>query len=210
LIKAIIFDLGRVIVPFDFGRVYSALEPLCGLGHEEMRDKISRTGLVNEFECGQIDSASFVQRVGANLGVDIEHDEFEEIWNSIFFRETLISDEFLGALGKNYPLILLSNTNAMHFQMIRRDYPLLRHFNKFVLSYEVGAMKPSPVIYQAAVDAAGQAAGECFFTDDIPEYVQGAKKAGIDAVQFESEAQIQAELKARGVTWQGEASAPLA
>ncbi len=99
----------------------------------------------------------------------------------------------------NYRLVLLSNTNAIHFEMIRANYPLLRHFDAFVLSYEVGAMKPSPVIYRKAVEAAGCRPEECFFTDDIAEYIEGAGKVGIDAVQFESSAQIERELRGRGV-----------
>ena len=83
--------------------------------------------------------------------------------------------------------------------MLQKTYPLLRHFHAFVLSHEVGAMKPSPLIYQRAVEAAGCLPEECFFTDDMPEYVAGACRFGIDAVQFLSATQIEAELRARGV-----------
>ena len=63
-------------------------------------------------------------------------------------------------------------------------------------------MKPSPLIYEAALARAGCLPAECFFTDDIPEYVAGAIKAGIDAVQFQSESQIKQELSKRGVSWE--------
>jgi glucose-1-phosphatase len=65
----------------------------------------------------------------------------------------------------------------------------------------VGAMKPSPKIYQAAIEAAQCAPEECFFTDDIPAYVEAAREHGIDAVQFQSCEQIQRELRTRGVEW---------
>jgi putative hydrolase of the HAD superfamily len=68
-----------------------------------------------------------------------------------------------------------------------------------VLSYEVKAMKPDPRIYAAAVEAARCAPQECFFTDDIPEYVEGARRAGIDAVVFEGQEALERELAARGV-----------
>jgi putative hydrolase of the HAD superfamily len=60
-------------------------------------------------------------------------------------------------------------------------------------------MKPQPEIYRAAIDAAQCSPEECFFTDDIPEYVEGARQMGIDAVQFESREQIERELSARGI-----------
>jgi HAD superfamily hydrolase (TIGR01509 family) len=60
-------------------------------------------------------------------------------------------------------------------------------------------MKPSPAIYRKAIEVAKCAPNECFFTDDIAEYVEGAKRMGIDAVQFESAAQIREELRRRGV-----------
>jgi glucose-1-phosphatase len=81
--------------------------------------------------------------------------------------------------------------------MIRGNYPLLQHFHTLILSHEVGAMKPSPLIYQKAVEAAGCLPEECFFTDDIQEYVDGARLYGIDAVRFESQKQIEAELRKR-------------
>ncbi len=86
--------------------------------------------------------------------------------------------------------------------MLVETYPLLRHFHSYVLSYKVGAMKPSPLIYRKAIEAAGCEPGECFFTDDIEAYVEGARAQGIDAVRFQSAAQIEAELLKRGVRWQ--------
>jgi len=60
-------------------------------------------------------------------------------------------------------------------------------------------MKPQPEIYRAALALAQCRPEECFFTDDIPEYVEGARRLGIDAVQFESGEQIERELRARAI-----------
>jgi HAD superfamily hydrolase (TIGR01509 family) len=62
-------------------------------------------------------------------------------------------------------------------------------------------MKPSPEIFQAALKLCGCLPEECFYTDDIAAYVEAARQLGIDAVQFESLAQLQRELKARGICW---------
>jgi HAD superfamily hydrolase (TIGR01509 family) len=197
--KAIIFDLGRVIVPFDFRRGYARLEPLCGMPAAEIQARIRETGLVQSFESGEIEPQDFVNRYSAHLGITVTYEEFQDIWMSIFLPETLIPEEMLAEIAQTHRLVLLSNTNRIHFEGIRAHYPLLRHFHRFILSYEVGAMKPSPLIYEKAIEAAGCAAGECFFADDIEEYAEAAKKMGIDAVQFQSAAQIRDELRRRNV-----------
>jgi putative hydrolase of the HAD superfamily len=200
-IKAVIFDLGRVIVPFDFNRGYTRLEPLCGIPAAEIPKRIAPTGLVPLFESGGIEPRDFVRELSRQLNLHTSYENFCEIWSSIFLPHTLIPESMLAGIARNYRLVLLSNTNAIHFEMVRENYPLLRHFHSFVLSYEVGAMKPLPQIYQRAIEEAGCLPEECFFTDDIPDYVAGARAQGIDAVQFESAEQIEAELRKRGVNW---------
>jgi putative hydrolase of the HAD superfamily len=199
MIKAIIFDLGKVIVPFDFQRGYSRLESLCDVPAAEIPARLRPTGLVQRFESGAIEPRDFFEHLSGHLNLRASYNDFCEIWSSIFLPETLIPESMIAALARSWPLILLSNTNAIHFEMIQENYPLLRHFRHLVLSYKVGAMKPAPLIYQKAIEAAGCRPEECFFTDDIEEYVIGARQQGIDAVQFRSAAQIRDELRARGV-----------
>jgi HAD superfamily hydrolase (TIGR01509 family) len=63
-------------------------------------------------------------------------------------------------------------------------------------------MKPQPEIFQAAVEVAGCPPGECFYTDDIAAYIEAARGMGIDAVQFESLAQLEGEMRSRGIVWE--------
>lgn len=196
--KAIIFDLGRVLVHFDFQRGYRALEGLCPYSAAEIPGRIFTTGLVNRFETGLIESQDFYAQFSKQLGLTIDYSQFCGIWTSIF-TEALLPESLLESLAARYRLVLLSNTNPIHFEMIRATFPHLRHFHQLVLSYEVKAMKPQPEIYQAAIEAAHCRAEECFYTDDIAEYVEGARKLGIDAVQFESREQIERELRVRGI-----------
>jgi putative hydrolase of the HAD superfamily len=201
MIKTVIFDLGKVIVPFDFSRGYRTMSEHCSCTPEEIPKRIGSTDLVRRFESGQVEPEQFVEQLCGVLGAQIEYERFCQIWSSIFLPETLLPESLIAGLRRRYRLLLLSNTNAIHFEMVRQNYPLLRHFDDLVLSYEIGAMKPSPKIYQAAIERAQCEPEECFFTDDIPEYVAGAREAGIDAVQFHSAAQIERELLARGVRW---------
>ena len=200
MIKTVIFDLGRVIVPFDFHRGYRAMADKYGVVPEEIPEKLRPTGIVQQYESGQIETPEFVDRVGDILGFSASPEEFADIWSIIFEPRTLVPDSLPETLRANgYQVLLLSNTNDMHFRFIRENYPILRHFHDLILSYEVGATKPSPEIYTAAIEKSGCAPGECFFTDDIEEYVEGAKRAGIDAVQFKQYEQLREELLVRGV-----------
>ena len=202
MIKTVIFDLGKVIVPFDFSRGYRAMAELCSYAPEEIPRRIGSTDLVSRFERGEVAPEQFVEQLCRLLDLRMDYAHFCQIWSSIFLPHTLIPENLLEGLRRRYRLLLLSNTNAIHFKMIRENYPLLNHFDDYVLSYEVGALKPSPRIYEEAIARAHCAPGECFFTDDIAEYVAAAREAGMDAVQFQSAAQIEAELLGRGVTWE--------
>lgn len=199
--KAVIFDLGRVLVNFDFKRGYRQLEGLCPYPADEIPKRLAGTGLVQEFESGRIEPRPFVSAIAEVLSLDVDYDRFCDIWSSIFL-EPLIPDAMLEGLKARYRLVLMSNTNAIHFEMLREAYEQqLRHFDDLVLSYKVGAMKPRPEIYRAAVEKAGCAAGECFYTDDIAEYVEAGRRMGMDAVQFRSLDQLEGELNARGIAW---------
>jgi len=200
--KAVIFDLGRVLVNFDFKRGYRALEGLCPYGAAEIPKRLSTGDLVERFETGLIEPRDFVTQMSAVLDLTIGYDHFCRIWTSIF-TETLVPEAMLEGLAARYRLVLLSNTNAIHFDSIRETHAnLLRHFHSLVLSYQVKAMKPQPAMFQAAVDRAGCRPEECFYTDDIAAYVKAAMTLGIDAVQFESLGQLQRELMAREIRWE--------
>jgi glucose-1-phosphatase len=199
MIKTVIFDLGGVIVPFDFSRAYARMEKLCGLPQPEIRDRIVQANLPVRLESGQMAAAPFVEELGAVLGCTLDLDEFRELWCSIFYKPTLIPESLLESIKAERRLLLLSNTNSIHFEMIQANYGLLRHFDHFVLSYEVGAMKPSHLIYQEAIRQAGCRPEECFYTDDVAEFVEGARREGIDAVQFQNAGQLCDALAERGI-----------
>ncbi len=199
--RAVIFDLGKVLVAFDFKRGYRALEGLCPYPAAEIPKRLAASGLVERFETGLVEPVDFVAELSGILALQMNYEQFCSVWSCIF-TEPLIPVEMLAGLAARYRLVLLSNTNAIHFDFIRRDYAsLLSHFHELVLSYEVKAMKPDPAIFRRAIEAAQCRPEECFYTDDIAAYVEGARALGIDAVQFQSATQIEQELAARGIAW---------
>ncbi|WP_051669414.1 HAD family hydrolase [Bryobacter aggregatus] len=199
VIRSILFDLGNVLVPFEIQRGYAALSADSGLSQEEVAIRIRDSGLYPAFESGEIEPVDFHQRFCQLLGLQAQAPAFREIWNSIFLPHTATSEELILQLRNQYRLVLLSNTNALHFGWLQERYPILQHFDAYTLSYQVGAMKPDPRIYAAAVENAKCKAEECFFTDDVPAYVEGARAFGIDAEVFTNEENLKAQLRSRGL-----------
>jgi putative hydrolase of the HAD superfamily len=200
-IRTVIFDLGNVVIPFDIQRGYAALQAHCRHSPAEIASLVRATGIVPQFEAGQMPPREFVRRFSEALGLDIGYQRFCELWNGIFLPGELVPASLLAGLHQRYRLLALSNTNAIHFDTVRREYPILDHFDDCVLSFEVGAAKPDPRIYQAALARAGCLPGECFFTDDVPLYVEAAQRSGMEAVRFESVPQLERDLAARGIIW---------
>lgn len=162
---------------------------------------MSDASLYRGYESGEFGEDEFHRRVEKLIERPIPFETLRELWFSIFLPDPLVPEDMVRAIRTRYRTVLLSNTNPSHYAMLRERYRVLDHFDAYVLSHEVRAMKPSPKIYAAALAAADCEPGECFFTDDVAEFVEGARRAGIDAVQFQSVEQVSAELRARGVTW---------
>jgi epoxide hydrolase-like predicted phosphatase len=199
LIEAVFFDLGNVVIPFNVDLAYARMGELCGCPSQEVAARIRATGLVRPFEKGEIAAEPFVRELSAALRLSINYREFCDWWSCVFLPDTLVSEALLEDLRSRYRLLALSNTNPIHFAMVKETYPLLRHFDDFVLSYQVGAAKPEAKIYQEAIARAQCNPEGCFFTDDLAVNVQAAREHGMDAVQFLSAEQLERELRARGL-----------
>ena len=198
MIRAILFDLGNVLVPVDFIRCREALGEVCAHPPSEVQRILGASGLPKRYESGEISSEEFFATTCRMLNMEISYEKFAQVWGEIFAPEPLVPDSLLKSLRARHRMVLLSNTNDMHFTLAEQRYSLLKHFDEYVLSYRVGAMKPHPRIYQQAIAAAGCAPEECFFVDDLEENVAAARREGIDAAVFTSLDQLQADLLLRG------------
>ncbi len=195
MIKTIIFDLGNVIVPFEIDSKSKSLQKLTKLNPADINEKVLLSEEISLFERGKISSRETFEFVRTTLESEMSYEDFVGNWNGIFKSETLLKEDLIADLSKNHRLLILSDTNEIHFEFIKRNFPVLTYFDDFVLSYEVGFLKPSEEIFQAAVEKAGCLAEECLFTDDIEKNVAGAKEYGINAIHFLSAEQFERELK---------------
>lgn len=203
MIKVIYFDLGRVIVDFDHSRAARELLKVTPLSLEEAMAVFSDNALVTEYETGRMSSQEHYREVCHRLRMEVSMERFRELWGSMFLPEPLLSEAFLQALKKRYRLMLLSNTNEIHFDFVIQRYPILRIIEERLLSYRAGCMKPEARIFDLAIQKAGVAPESIFFTDDRPENVEAAQRAGIQALQFHSENQIKRDMLSLGMAISG-------
>lgn len=197
MIKTFIFDLGNVVISYDHNRIVSTVEQHCDYSADEIFNSIFLTQVVQGYDTGRISSVEFFDELKKIFSLRMTFDEFGKSWNSTFDLEPILSEELIKQLSEKYRLLVLSDTNDLHFEYIKEHFPILRYFDDFVLSYQTGFTKPSKEIFQIAVEKVGCLAEECFFTDDREGNVAGAIESGINAFQFISPAQFEAELKTR-------------
>ena len=197
--RALLFDLGNVLVAFDFTRGYRALEGVCPHPAEEIPARIAASGLVPPYERGEVSSEAFYLQLCRLLDLPVSYDQFCALWSTIFLPDPIVSEDLLISLHRRYRMVLISNTNDIHFRVIQANYPLIGHFDAMVLSHQVGAMKPADRIYQEAIRQAACRPEECFYTDDVPEFVEGGRRNGLDAVRFTGQADLERELQRRGI-----------
>ena len=201
MIRTILFDIGDVLVKLDFDRAYRAAAGLRGGAPEEVRRLLREADLSGPYERGEIDSHEFHRRCEELLRLGLDFESFKRLWGDMFSPAELVSPDLIEALRRKYRLALLSNTNALHYEWLQREYRVLSLFPQAVLSYEAGAMKPSPAIYEAALRMTGSSPEECFFTDDRAENVEGAQAMGIHAVPFRGQRALEGALRLAGVDW---------
>ena len=199
MIKTIIFDLGNVIVSFDHRKTSKRLADAFKHADEVIYEKTVASELVREYNLGKISTDEFIAAINREFGGQVGYEDFYAAWNCTFLPEPIVSEGLIEALSEKYKLLILSDTNEMHFDFIRENYRILSHFDDFVVSHKVNVVKPSAEIFQKAVEIASCLPEECLFIDDIAANVEGAQKFGLQAIQFVSPQQLEEDLKARNL-----------
>ena len=199
MIEVVYFDLGKVIVDFDHSRAAQELLKVTPLSLKEAMAVLSDGELVSEYETGRLSSQEHYRKVCRRLQMEVSIEKFRELWGSMFLPEPLLSESFLQDLKKRYRLMLLSNTNEIHFDFLIEHYPILRMIEERLLSYQAGCMKPEARIFELAIKKAGVAPESIFFIDDRLENIEAAQRAGIQALLFQSETQLKRDMLSRGM-----------
>ena len=194
-IKAIVFDLGNVLIPFDYNVMIKRLNNISdNLGTQYYGRYKLNYHVHRQYEKGELSFEEFVSINLDWLENKIDSEKFCYLYSDIFrLNEETIS--LLPILKMNYKLFLLSNTNFIHQKYGYAKYDFLKLFDKLFLSHEVGAVKPEEQFYKAVENYSGFRPKEHLFIDDIREYVVGAVNIGWNAVQFTTHKKLLEDLK---------------
>jgi glucose-1-phosphatase len=198
-IQAILFDLGKVLIDFNFDTGIQALHSACSISRNRLEEVLWDENCIRRYERGEISTSEFHTYLCETADLKMDLAGFCRTWTSVFLPDLIISEELLAALKRRYPLILVSNTNEAHIDFVRSNYRLLDYFSHWVLSYEVGSLKPERKIFEHAIAVSGCPADELFFTDDREENILAASELGIHAHQFKTESQLVKALQQAGV-----------
>ena len=198
-IEAILFDLGKVLVDFNFETGLQALHGACSISRDRLEEVLWDENWIRRYECGEISTSEFHQYLCETADLRMDLSCFCETWTSVFLPGLIVSEDLLLALKRKYPLILISNTNEAHIDFVRSNYRVLDYFDHHVFSYEVGSLKPDRKIFEHAIAVSGHAAEALFFTDDREENIVAARRLGMHAHQFRTESHLVDALQQAGV-----------
>ena len=202
MIQVILFDLGNVILPFNSYQIAEKFFPFCQKKEFQDPKKIFsylfdlEKGRTNDFDRGKLSPLEFFQSVKQYLDLSISLEEFIPIWTDIFTENREVSQIILSLKGRGR-LGLLSNTDPLHFSYILSTFPVIRIFDKYILSYEVGFNKPDVRIFLKAMEWAGVDPKEILFIDDTKTHVETAVSLGMQGIHFISADQLREELSVK-------------
>lgn len=196
--KTLFFDLGNVLVYFSRPRMYEQIGRLLGLPSYVIQRELSEGGIGEQCERGKITSQMLHQHLAALTTNSFSFDDLIEALCAIFIPNWSMLPLLAELKRKGHRLLLLSNTNDAHFSYVQRHYSeLLRHFDGFILSYEVGAVKPEETIFKIALEKTSTPPSQCFYIDDIPLFIEAAARVDIPGMVFTGLDPLIDELKVR-------------
>jgi HAD superfamily hydrolase (TIGR01509 family) len=198
-IKAVIFDIGRVLIRVDLSRAMAWLSEAIPLSPDELWKALQSDPHWMDWQEGRISPRDWHLHITKRLGGTLSFEEFSAAWNRALDPQPMQSEEFLSGLAKKYRLAVLSNTDPIHMAHEEARYPFFRHFPVRIYSYRVGASKPNPLIYREALRGCQVKAQEAVFIDDVAAYVEAARQLGMQGVVYQSPEQLVAELAGLGV-----------
>jgi glucose-1-phosphatase len=198
-IRAIIFDIGRVLVRIDLGRAMSGLAEKVSMSPEEVWAALEKHPTWLDWQEGRMTPRDFWLSVNKRFGTSLTFEQFTEIWNRVIDPKPIVDGTLLAPLAKRYRLCLLSNTDPIHVAHLEATFEPMRYFPRRIYSCAVGVCKPNPLIYRAALKACQVAAKDALYVDDIPAYAEAARNLGLAAVVFKSPEQLSSDLQALGI-----------
>ena len=196
-IKNIIFDFGGVVLDID---PQLTIDEFVKLGFTDF-DKLSTPEFTDEiigkFERGIVTPEVFRTKLKKFLDIDVTDQQLDDAWNSLLYDIPRERIEILEQGKKNYQLILLSNSNEIHYDLFVRDLQLRFGYREFddlfhksYFSFDLHLLKPNSEVYEFVINQHGILPEETLFIDDKEENIVAAKKLGLRTYKLDKPERI--------------------
>lgn len=201
IVEAVIFDLGGVLINLDYKRTGAAFVALGLSDFNEAYSQMQQSDLFDRFETGHVSPFHFINRLLDQLPAGSNGNQVVHAWNAMILDFPKQRLEWLKAFRENSgkKVFLLSNTNALHMDAVRRSLQeavghqrLEEYFDRVYLSHEMGMRKPDPEIFLRVCNEQELQPASTLFIDDSPQHVEGARKAGLQAIHLMPGTEVQA------------------
>ena len=198
-IQALLFDVGQVIIRVNVQRAARRLAEGASTTAEQVIAAIEADPQMRSFQEGRLTPEQWHQHLCNRLGLRHSFEEFCQAWNSALEPEPLLDGGFFSRLAPRLRLALLSNTDPIHVRHFAVQFEFFSRFPVRLYSCEVGLRKPSPAIYQRAIAALGVEPGRIFYLDDVEEFVEAGRRAGLQVYHCVSRSALVDHLRRRGL-----------
>lgn len=176
--SVVVFDLGKVLVDFDYAIAGRRIAARSKLSAGDVQRFLDHSPLLCRYETGLMTRQQFFETVRDHVRFQGSSQEFGDQFADIFTEMPEMIALHAALRRKGIPTYIFSNTNDLAIEHIRRTFPFFANFDGYILSYEIGAMKPAPKIYEALEQLAGRRGAEILYLDDRQENVDGGIARG--------------------------------
>jgi FMN phosphatase YigB (HAD superfamily) len=181
-IRACLFDIGNVLVTFDYTRTFPALAGRTGRRCEDIHAYLA--GMSTDLESGCLSSDEFVTRALTFMGGDVTRAGFLTAFTEIFAPITPVWD-MVQTVCQRVPVHLFSNTSELHESYLLNSYPDFSWFAGGFYSWRLGVMKPDAAMYHAALESLTLPADQVVYVDDLPANVETGRSLGLHCHLFD-------------------------
>jgi HAD superfamily hydrolase (TIGR01509 family) len=197
--EVVVFDLGKVLVDFDYGIAATKIAERSKVNLQQVRHSLDQSSLLVRFETGLMTEEQFAAEVCTACGFSGRVDEFYDAFADIFSEIKPMVDLHAALRAGGVPTYIFSNTNGIATRHIRRRFPFFANFNGYFFSNEQGVMKPAEKSYAIMEAMTGKTGADIVYLDDRAENVQGGLARGWRAVLHETPEKTTAALRQMGL-----------
>ncbi|MDR1698525.1 MAG: HAD family phosphatase [Prevotellaceae bacterium] len=183
-IKNIVFDFGGVLINLDKQLCVDSFKRLGLENIDSMIGNYAQTGLFLQLERGEVSPSEFRDEIRRMIGKPVSDEEIDKAWHAFLLDIPQYKLDLLADLCKKYRVLLLSNTNIIHFEQARKSQfetggrTMDNYFEKCYLSYEIGLTKPYPEVFEYLLADARILPHETLFIDDGEANIETARAMG--------------------------------